>query len=337
MDSKGKSLTFVPSLDGLRGVACLFVLFFHAGFKWAKGGFIGVDIFFVLSGFLITSILLKELESKSKIDIKRFFFNRALRLLPVLYVTVFGYLLLVLISAENSISRWYATGEAMNCVLFLSNLPWRMPGYNTLFSHSWSLSVEWQFYLIWPFLLILIYKLPSFFMRIICVCLLMMVFPLLRIYNPSFLPMRMEGLLLGCFMALLLRRDPKALRMTTATSLPALFCVLLLLYVVHHVHISHPPFHVNGYILVSLCSFVIIASLLSEGPSLLKRLFEFPFFCFIGKISYGLYLIHYPIFRMMKYKFSYETIMLVGGGVSILLATLSYYLMEKPLLSKYKR
>lgn len=147
----------IPALDGLRGLAALAVLFFHAGLAEARGGALGVDVFFVLSGFLITSLATQELDRTGGLDLRRFFSRRARRLIPALAV-----LLAVYVVAAPWIAPRYADlrwKDAAFAALYLTNfVEAARPTYRPL-SHTWSLAVEAHFYLIWPFALLWIGRL----------------------------------------------------------------------------------------------------------------------------------------------------------------------------------
>ncbi|MCZ0211417.1 acyltransferase, partial [Streptomyces sp. UMAF16] len=135
-------------LDGLRGVAVLMVLVYHLGL--APGGFLGVDVFFVLSGFLITSMLVEEWQRRDSISLRRFYARRALRLLPAFLVLLVICLVeaIAIAPTEEKPARLKAIGVA---ACYLSNYPPLLPATDmSLLGHTWSLSLEEQFYLLWP-------------------------------------------------------------------------------------------------------------------------------------------------------------------------------------------
>jgi peptidoglycan/LPS O-acetylase OafA/YrhL len=144
-----------PGLDGLRGVAILLVVLVHLDILEAQFGVIGVDIFFVLSGFLITSILIAEWDQSKDISLKSFYWRRALRLLPALLALV-----IVCVTYTCLTSPWKKVGQtlgyALQALFYLTN--WAMISNlgeraNHFFNHTWSLSIEEQFYFIWPVIL----------------------------------------------------------------------------------------------------------------------------------------------------------------------------------------
>src|SRR3954471_21397865 len=154
-------LGYVPGLDGLRGIAVIAVLLFHGGVTWAKGGFLGVDVFFVLSGFLITSLLLDERWKTGTVKLSRFWARRARRLLPAL---------LILLAAMAAYATWVPMqsplGDLRRDVLatlaYVSNWHFIIDGGSYFarnappspLRHTWSLAIEEQFYVLWPLLFI---------------------------------------------------------------------------------------------------------------------------------------------------------------------------------------
>src|SRR5215470_7724441 len=156
----GPRLAYRPGLDGLRALAVIGVFVYHSRIDWLPGGFLGVDLFFVLSGYLITSLLLVEWEARNRIDLRRFWLRRARRLLPALVVVVLGALVLSAIFARGDLA--HTRSDTVSSLLYYTN--WHLilanhsyfvlHGNPSLLQHLWSLAVEEQFYLIWPLLLV---------------------------------------------------------------------------------------------------------------------------------------------------------------------------------------
>ncbi len=155
--SAGRSIPYLPGLEGLRGVALLAVLFFHGGFSWAKGGFLGVSTFFTLSGFLITLLLVLEFSTHGRVDLRRFWGRRYRRLMPASLlclagVVVFGWL----VATPGQLAN--LRGDVLASLFYVAN--WRFiitqQSYAQLFAapspvlHFWSLAIEEQFYLVFP-------------------------------------------------------------------------------------------------------------------------------------------------------------------------------------------
>jgi peptidoglycan/LPS O-acetylase OafA/YrhL len=162
------SLAHYAGLDGLRGIAVLAVLLYHAGVSWAPGGFLGVEVFFVLSGFLITSLLVAEWERSSKIRLGAFWARRARRLLPALFclVAVIG-IYYALAGAAHAVPG--LKGDGISALTYFSNWHQIVAGANYFaatgpvspLEHTWSLAIEEQFYLVWPLVVLAVLWLPS--------------------------------------------------------------------------------------------------------------------------------------------------------------------------------
>src|SRR5215204_5684674 len=146
----------MPGLDGLRALAVVAVLLYHADVAWAPGGFLGVDVFFVISGYLITSLLLAEWAARGRVDLKAFWLGRARRLLPALFVVVGATLAFAVVFLPGEVAG--LRGDALASFGYVTN--WYLifehesyfeaVGRPSLLRHLWSLAVEEQFYLLWP-------------------------------------------------------------------------------------------------------------------------------------------------------------------------------------------
>lgn len=161
---QSKNKNYLHHIDGLRALAVLAVLLFHLGVSFVPGGYVGVDVFFVISGFLITGILKNELDASGTIDFKRFFIRRIRRLLPALMiVSLVTFLFAALVFSPNHLQR--ISGALASALMISSNVFfWLEADYFDTstqlkpFLHTWSLSVEWQFYLVLPFVMFVLYK-----------------------------------------------------------------------------------------------------------------------------------------------------------------------------------
>src|SRR5919107_2087920 len=149
-------LSYSPGLDGLRAIAVMAVLLYHADLSFIPGGFLGVEIFFVISGYLITALLLAEWHKRGHIDLKNFWLRRARRLLPALYVLLVVCLAYAVVFLPGEVARLRddvvaAIGYVTNWYLILGQESYfEAVGRPSLLQHLWSLAVEEQFYLIWP-------------------------------------------------------------------------------------------------------------------------------------------------------------------------------------------
>jgi len=342
-----------PALDGLRGIAILVVMAFNGHMLWMQGGFVGVDIFFVLSGFLITSILVQGYQRNASIGLKDFYVRRALRLLPALFVLVLfciGYALF-LQPADKAVDTLKGVLYTIFYVANWAQVPPNPPGIGPL-SHAWSLSVEEQFYIIWPLLLMGLLKLKnkglvlailSTLIAVSVICSIWLWYAKVSYFRMYFgSDTRAHELLIGCVASLLmswgvfhrLTRLGWAFHLASVISLAG---ILLSLFLVRY----NAAFVYNGgFTLICLGTALLILDLVLF-PSVLSRCFEFRPLVWIGKISYGLYLWHYPIFeasrRFFEGRMNPVFFEVIGVGGTFLAATASYYLLERPFLRLKRR
>src|SRR6266540_2761255 len=159
-----KRLFYLPGLDGLRALAVLGVLLFHAGQRWIPGGFLGVEVFFVISGYLITCVLLESRERSGSVGLKQFWFRRARRLLPALFALLLGTLAVSVIFYPDEVAK--LRGDTIAALGYVTNWYFILDhqsyfdevGRPSLLRHLWSLAIEEQFYLVWPVVLALLVR-----------------------------------------------------------------------------------------------------------------------------------------------------------------------------------
>jgi len=159
-----RGIQYIPAIDGLRAVAVLAVILYHLGFSWIPGGFLGVDLFFVISGYVITRLLLDSIHRSGGLDLRAFYLARARRLLPPLVFMVVVTLIFISLWAPDTTKRFltdtpFALFGGMNWWLVFRDLDYfEAIGRPPLLQHTWSLAVEAQFYLVWPLVLLLVLK-----------------------------------------------------------------------------------------------------------------------------------------------------------------------------------
>lgn len=343
-----------PQLDGLRGIAVLIVMFFHANAPFMRGGGVGVDIFFVLSGFLITILLVSEYENFGAVKLKRFYIRRALRLVPALLALV-----IMICVASYVMSPVYGFRKNMVdsfiTITYLTNWS-RAFSLHTpdLVGHTWSLAVEEQFYLIWPPLFLLLFRVfkskAVVFYAAIAIALLSWTVRVAlyihgathdRIYNG--LDTRADALMFGCAVGLAftsrrLMRDDDArlLKKILRVSAPVA-AVALGVYAMAGVWSDSYMFRF-GLALNSLLALIVIMGLLVHPEGFLARFMMQKWLVWVGTLSYGLYLWHLPIFlTMARRNFSNLELNTIGFALTFAAASSSYYLLEKPLLRLKKR
>lgn len=342
----------MPALDGLRGVAILMVLAFHSPFaKRVPGGFVGVDVFFVLSGFLITALLLDEWRTSGTARLPAFFARRALRLLPALACFLAAVWLLVeIVPADPSIShlpleRSLIVGPTLKTLAYVANwgLAFERHRWPDVFAHLWSLSIEGQFYLLWAPLLIVLLRRRIALVHILIGVLAFtvvasvwrgVVFLDAKSYARPFFSSdtRLAGLFTGVAVAItlsLLRPRPR--RWLGVLAWPCFgvlgACVALL-------HYKEAPAYLGGLTVVHLVSAMLVAGALLAPNSWAARALAAPPLTWLGRLSYSMYLCHYPIFFLVvgiaQSSPAVETVLAIT--VSLLVASASYYGIERPFL-----
>ncbi len=344
---------YVRELDGMRGVAILAVLLFHAGAPFARGGFIGVDLFFVLSGFLITALLIKEYDKKGRIGLKRFYLRRALRLAPALLLLLLVLFVLTVI-LFNAYAIRYNAIDSLIALFYATNWA-RAFGIHppNLLAHTWSLSIEEQFYILWPIMLILMLRFIKSRRKvaILTVCLALLSWGLRvllalsgssidRLYNG--LDTRVDTLLIGCALGVVLSSSLIGEKLQQVLSKLLLFLApvsaLLLVYFCYSLYWKSLQMYLWIYFVVELLAAILILAIFVSKGNVVNRLLSFRLFVWIGSISYGLYLWHWPVYRVMFiFKMDGRLVLLYGVPVTFVIATLSYYLMERPILKLKKR
>lgn len=334
---------YEPSLDGIRAIAVLLVMAQHLGYVHAGG--LGVDIFFVLSGYLITAILVFEFSATGTVSLKKFYARRALRILPAVILLLLVINIFVSIFQTNrqaSAVRW----DSLGALFYIAN--WlRAFGHDIgILGNLWSLSIEEQFYLFWPVtLLFLLSRRASgnFILLLIGIGIVLINVDRVYLYHgmESFnriyngLDTRADALLVGCALGLagvdfLSRRILEILGLVGAAfvtyvlffgyPVPSDFQVLLGLTI--------------GGTLFALAVAFALAALLANSNNLFAKVLRLPPLVWSGRLSYGLYLWHFFVFAFVAGSFgAYQArIIPIQIAATFLIAALSYYLLERPCL-----
>jgi peptidoglycan/LPS O-acetylase OafA/YrhL len=339
----------VPALDGLRGLCIIAVIGFHAGVPLFQAGYLGVDGFFVLSGYLITSILLKERDRMGRISLRAFYTRRALRLLPALTVFLAACLAYTMYYTDGA-RRVVGMESIRYTALYLGNWLDMTQGDSAqmgMLTHTWSLAVEEHFYLVWPLVLILLLTRLRSHRRIMFAMLGLFAFSVLwpaavLLLGASATRMgagsdtRAHALLCGAFLALLLAGGylPKTARTSrlarialVALALPA----ALIWLTAPGMGEAFPTYYWFGDLPIFGVFVAMIILHTHLNPSgLAARALSFKPLAFVGVISYSLYLWHSPI--VGSYAPPGVISIAVRVGVSLLLAVLSYRYIERPFL-----
>lgn len=318
------TLAYQPSLDGIRAIAIVPVLAIHSLTPHTLGGFVGVDIFFVLSGYLITLLLATEHSRTGKIDIRRFYMRRARRLYPTLILVVATYLALasIFFPKDNAIR------DSVIALLYLSDYARAFWGFPHALQQTWSLAVEEHFYLVWPFVVPLLMRArhPARWLMVAY-----LVATLWRILNTHWLgyaetyfrfDTRVSGILLGSLLAL----APAPIKLKSV--LVPLTILLVLLPTTRYAS----DFGLTGAILLAeLAAIMLIGAAANDlHPVLSHRLM-----IYLGKLSYGIYLWHFPIFLWLREHHGWREALVVGLPLTIVLAMLTYHFVDSPLRRRF--
>lgn len=348
------ALAYQPALDGLRALSVLAVMAFHANIPWARGGFLGVDVFFVLSGFLITTLLVGEEEERGRIRLGHFYVRRALRLFPALLAMVAFLFWWTWDSHAMFPAQWRALKrEAAATLLYVANWAMIRGDLSPIgdFGHTWSLAIEEQFYIVWPLVLLLFTRTLSRLATMLAVGTLALASLFLRAAlfdGPATLSRvfhgsdtRAETLLIGCLLALLLRYRAFDLPVkSAATALLGVPGAIALVLFMLNVTPDTEWLPRGGFTLIALSAAMLILGLQLAHDGLLARVLSFGPLVAIGRISYGLYLWHWPVFLMFvpaNLAAPTPREIAVRFVVTFVVATASWFVIERPALALKKR
>ncbi|WCH46450.1 acyltransferase family protein [Lysinibacillus sp. OF-1] len=314
----GKSLNhrYIPGLDGIRALAVLAVIAYHFNFNWARGGFLGVDIFFVLSGYLITSTILPVKGNQLTVSLKKFWIGRFRRLLPAAYVMiVISFVWATLFHKELLHTL---RGDALSSIFYSSNW-WfifhKLSYFDSFGSPSplknlWSLAIEEQFYLIWPLLLMIglyIFQKQSKLAKVVFIGAVCSALVMAILYEPGADPSRVYygtdtrcfELLIGCWLALvwpMKRLSAQKLSTNHVKKLNSLSFITLMIFLVSIVYVDeYQPFLYRGGMFLFCLNAAVLIACICHPVSILGKLLAWRPLCWIGSRSYGIYLWHYPV------------------------------------------
>lgn len=346
------SIKYRPEIDGLRAIAVISVIIYHLNENWLSGGFLGVDIFFVISGFLITGIIITEIQQNS-FSLKQFYTRRIKRIYPA-FITVMALVSFIasVIFIYNDFNKLRKTIEL--AIAFLSNFYLGLTqGYFDLSAnenpvlHIWSLAIEEQYYLIFPLILILAYK-KFREIKVLFIITLILFFILLA---TSFIPanfykevlhqpniyylsnLRFPELLVGSLLAIYHNLSNKVQLSKQVNNILAILSTLLLfscLFLMNN-DIAYIP----GITLILPCIFTALIIHTTSQNNIVKLCLSNKAIVFIGKISYSLYLYHWIFIAFAYYitgekQINNQSIAIVIV-LTIIFSVLSYYLIEQPI------
>lgn len=354
----------IGGIEGLRALAVLGVLAFHADYMFARGGFFGVDLFFVISGFLITRLLLAEIELTGGLAFSDFYLRRARRILPAMLATIAGAALLAIALAPDALTL--LRKDALASLLFVSNWHYIQQqlsyfehiGRQPLLMHFWSLAIEEQFYLLWPWVVLMVVRrggrqalgmlavsLAGFSAAWNGILAASLGFPdsmeISRVYFGT--DTHAMGLAAGAALAAFTPRLEAAVSQERRVGGVGLWLGMaglagvLVLYT--HVPENHPWLYPWALLFSSVCSLLLIVACLLSGT--FGRGLDWSPIRWVGERSYGIYLWHWPVFMVTRpgidLELSQHEAILLRVALTFGLAALSYRFIEAPLLGRSLR
>lgn len=356
-DGQQRHLGYRPALDGLRAVAIASVVGFHS-IEHPIGGFLGVDIFFVLSGFLITTLLLEEWNTRGAISLRFFYRRRALRLLPALGLALVGFTIVATyLIATGRADRFLTVGSAIKGAVFgvfyISNIAQAagtaLPGS---IGHLWSLATEEQFYVLWPIALVIALR-AGVSRRVLGAGLV----GAITVLAGHRLEMAVRGvpqermyfgpdgtfdvLLVGCLAGVVLTSADDSARARLASILRIVWvpaagvCAVMLL----HSHIWDRSVYEGLLLVFGIAVACLLLHVVLNERSLLTRTLSFGPFVYVGKISYGVYLWHQIVLAggLIPFSIGFYLRGVLGTAVTLGIASVSYSFVEQPFLRRKHR
>jgi peptidoglycan/LPS O-acetylase OafA/YrhL len=363
---RGTSLSYVPALDGIRGVGMLNIMGVHAGVWLTGGGFYLLDSFFALSGFLITSLLIAEWKQGGRIRLGRFWARRARRLLPALFLMLLGVAFIFGVLVPRGTYPGLR-GDALASLFYFANWHFilassnyfNQTGLTSPLIHMWSLAVEEQFYLLWPLIVLGVFAIWRSLKALLVVCVvgaLASALEMALLFKPGNstrlyfgTDTHAQSVLVGAALAVALAlwaqrratpgnpgadwtvRTQSGRRFLTALGVAGIIGSAVLYTSVNS---SEPFAYRGGFLLASLAAGAVLLSVSCAQDAPVSRLLSFPLFTFIGRISYGMYLWHFPLFSYINHArtgLTGWTLFGVRFVPTLVIATLSFYLVERPI------
>ncbi len=319
-DRKPINPRYMPGLDGVRAVAVIAIIIYHLNPQWLSGGFLGVDTFFVISGYLITSLLLTEYHNTGKIKLMSFWLRRVKRLIPAVLFLVMGVIVLSLIFMPTEIQKVRA--DSIAAIFYVSNWWYIMQNVDYFeqfavqpLKHLWSLAIEEQFYLVFPIVLLSLFSFIRRLKSIRIIFLILLVISMIammvlyvpnenvaRVYFGT--DTRIQTLLMGVLLALVwppFQLKAKVNRqMRTMIDTAGVVGLAILFICFKFVSETNSILYYGGFFLISTVTLLVIASSVHPSGYFAKFLGN-KVFTFIGSRSYSLYLWHYPIIVLIHH------------------------------------
>ncbi|SLM50187.1 putative Acyltransferase 3 [Nitrospira japonica] len=331
--------SYLPGLDGLRAVAILTVIVYHFGFGQVPGD-LGVELFFVLSGFLITRQLLREFRQSGAVDLGRFHHRRLLRIFPAYYV----YLAFAFIE-ECARGYCWTPGLLASGIGHVVNYYNAFNGHpNTVIAHAWALSLQEQFYILWPLALIVLVRrggrwviaglTAGIFVVVLWRCALIGTIGIVPAYLYNALDTRFDSLALGCVLAALTEFPEAAVRVQALSKWPLMPVGTLAILLMSRLYGSDSYHYSIGFTVDTFLLTLFVMQIVLQHGHWMWTWLDHPVSRYVGKVSYSLYLWHLIGFGVANRMTQFQPVLqlvvalLVGMG----LASASYWLIERPFL-----
>jgi len=362
MNPENPNRQHYPALDGLRGIAILLVVFYH-NFGFINQfffGWLGVDLFFVLSGFLITDILLTSVNSPNYL--RNFYMRRILRIFPLYYLCLIIFLIILPLFGLLQKDLKYFSGNQWWIWTFLQNWQYSIhPSADAkIFMHFWSLAVEEQFYLVWPFVILwiknpkkLFFIMLSLLLAVICLRIVLWLLEFKTLNYTSFYTFtRIDGICIGSMLALLHRFKYDFLSRHMPFIVTGLAALNLFFFLLNRSNnFSFPFLAFIGYTTFAVIFGLLVHESIVNKSSQLQKFLCFRPLRFLGKISYGFYIFHWPVYVISgtylanyfstDFHFSLAKSRIAASIVATLTAfiisIISYYLFEIKMLKLKER
>ena len=339
-------MSYRPEIDGLRAIALIPVVLFHANFEWFSGGYVGVDVFFVISGYLITSIILRE-KAAAEFTFSHFYERRARRILPALFFIMlvcipFAWLLQLPHELINFAKSLIATTVFSSNILFWLELDYFSADIEFIpLIHTWSLAIEEQFYLLFPLLLSFIWAFSKRNIFIILAIITIISFALSewgwRYYpdaNFYLLYSRVWELMVGALIALYLSQNQATKGIISEVA--SILGLALILFAVFYLDKTYP--FPSAFALLPIIGTALII-LFTHPKTMVYRLLSLKVLTLIGLISYSAYLLHQPLFVFTRLYLIDEPapwLMAILSLLTLVLAYLSWRFIETPFRDKHR-
>ena len=347
-------LEYQPAIDGLRAVAVALVLLFHGGWALFSGGYVGVSLFFTISGFLITSLLVHEFESTTTISISDFYVRRLKRLLPASVLCVITVSLIARGGYFASIDGLRSDVSSAALQVFNWRALFRGQSYADLIGasqpspldHFWSLSVEEQFYWLWPIAMLLILRrtkrgsdlvgLRSKAVYFVTAVFILIAPIIAKVWGPNAAywatPARLGEILVGASLAMWIGNSRYQNRIRSSGSVVGCIGLIVVLVSAMTWPAGSGPAYLGLFPIFALASAATIIGALSHG--MFRKILAHRLLVELGKRSYGIYLIHWPVFVLINendLSISHGAIFAIQIAITLIIAWLSYALIEKPI------